>query len=102
MMRGFFLQRLLIGQRVGAGDSRHRWSLRLVEWAGLEAASCIRDRRLSFFSDQTAFQPQRRRRNDVVDEQVVADETGKALVLGDYDAAPVLLRPVKRESGPSK
>lgn len=34
--------------------------------------------------------------------KVVADETGKTLVLADYDAAPILLRPVKRESGPSK
>jgi hypothetical protein len=34
--------------------------------------------------------------------KVVADDTGQSLVLGDYDAAPVLLRPVKRESGPSK
>ncbi len=34
--------------------------------------------------------------------KVVANDTGQALVLGDYDAAPVLLRPVKRESGPSK
>jgi hypothetical protein len=33
---------------------------------------------------------------------VVVDETGKTLGLADYDAAPVLLRPVKRESGPSK
>jgi hypothetical protein len=34
--------------------------------------------------------------------KVVVDETGKTLALGDYDAAPILLRPVKRESGPSK
>jgi hypothetical protein len=34
--------------------------------------------------------------------KVVVDETGKTLGLGDYDAAPILLRPVKRESGPSK
>ena len=39
----------VLRQRVGAGDSRHRWSLRLVEWAGLEAASRIRDRGLSVF-----------------------------------------------------
>jgi|KBSSwiStaDraftv2_1062776.scaffolds.fasta_scaffold1131117_2 hypothetical protein len=29
---------------------------------------------------------------------VIADENAKTLTLGDYDAAPVLLRPVKRES----
>jgi hypothetical protein len=34
--------------------------------------------------------------------KVVVDEAGKTLGLGDYDAAPILLRPVKRESGPSK
>ena len=32
--------------------------------------------------------------------KVVADENAKTLMLADYDAAPVLLRPVKRESGP--
>ena len=30
--------------------------------------------------------------------KVVADENAKTLVLGDYDTAPVLLRPVKHES----
>ena len=34
--------------------------------------------------------------------KVVADDAGKTLMLADYDAAPILLRPVKRESGPSK
>ncbi len=33
---------------------------------------------------------------------VVADETGKTIALAAYDAAPVLLRSVKREPGPSK
>ena len=34
--------------------------------------------------------------------KVAADETGKTIALAAYDAAPVLLRSVKREPGPSK
>ena len=34
--------------------------------------------------------------------KITADETGKTIALDAYDAAPVLLRSVKREPGPSK
>ncbi len=40
--------------------------------------------------------------NKNITAQIIDDEAGKTLGLGDYDAAPILLRPVKRESGPSK
>jgi hypothetical protein len=34
--------------------------------------------------------------------KIVADEAAKTIALADYDASPVLLRPVKHDSGPQK